>query len=229
MGSLADNHQRLRSWVLDTLGDVEMTFGAPSSKVEERPLVFLYALGLEELVYRHGTTGGRAPQGFRFRFLITTGAPSPQKAQELLGELVFTAMDEADFDIELSGSDSCLWQLLGIPPRPAFFLFVSVQRPMEEVVLPKVQEPPRLESSVSVPLVGRVVGPGDIPLMRARVELPTLDQATYTDADGRFRFPAVPKEPAVQEIKIHARGIVRTLALERPADPKEPVLVYFEL
>ena len=229
MEALEGSSERLKSWVSSTLGEVDTTFEAPSSKVEKRPRVFLYAVGLEDLVYRHGTTGGRAPQGFRFRYLITAGAPSPAMAHELLGELIFTAMDEADFDIELSGSDSCLWQQLGIPPRPAFFLFISVQRPREEVALPKVQEPPRLESSVSRPLTGRVVGPGEIPLMRARVELPALDQSTYTDADGRFRFPAVPKEPSAQELIIHARGMVRTWSAEKPMDPKEPVLVYFEL
>ncbi|MEM1180768.1 MAG: hypothetical protein AAGM22_20655 [Acidobacteriota bacterium] len=229
MGALEGCGERLKTWVNEALGEVEMSFEVPSSGRTAEPTVFLYAVGVEDLAYRHGTTRGRAPQGFRFRYVVATGAPTAPQAQELLGELLFSAMDEAGFDVDLSGHDSSLWQTFGIPPRPSFFLLTSVERTREEFIAPRIQEPPRLLSSVAVPLVGKVIGPGSLPLMRARVELPAMSLSTYTDADGYFRFPAVAGETASYELRVHARGTVRKLSVKRSLNPEEPLLVPFEL
>lgn len=223
--------ERLGAWATETLGGVEATFDAPSHLKRGGECVSLYALGIEDLIYRHGTTGGRPPLGFRFRYLVTTWAANLTKAQKFLGELVLSAMEESDYDVELSGVDTMLWHAFGIPPRPAFFLLVSVQKHRPTPLTPRIQEPPRVQASLTAPLVGRVTGPGELPLMQARVEIPSLDQATHTDADGRFRFAALPTDPTGHELWIHARGFVKTLTLEKRADgkPSQPLLVQFEL
>ena len=40
----------------------------------------------------------------------------------------------------------------------------------------------------------------------ARVEFPALNRSVLTDVEGRFRFDAVPLEPAVKRLRIAAKG-----------------------
>lgn len=209
-------------------GGIKTVFEAPPRKIDV-PCVSFYACGLQDLLYHHKTTRSRPPIGFRIRYLVTAWAKTQVRAQAVLAELVFSALDEADFDVELTVTDSSLWQALGILPRPAFFLLVSIRRPREEPQVPRVLQPPRVDSSLARPFFGRVIGPGHRPLAHARVEVPGLGRATKTDADGRFRFAAMPASSQVREVEVSARGVRKKVTVESSPTPGEPVLVHVDL
>lgn len=146
----------------------------------------------------------------------------------MLGKLLLAAMDEAGLDVELTASDPRLWQSFGILPRPAFFLLTSIRAPKAEAPSPRAQAGPRLGLSGATALHGRVLGPGDQPLARARVEIPSLDRTTFTDDDGAFAFATVPEASAARELRIRAAGLEHTVTLDLPAPPGETVLVRFD-
>ena len=67
-------------------------------------------------------------------------------------------------------------------------------------------------------LAGVVLGPDDIPLAGARVELPALRLAVRTDAGGRFRFAGIPGgKSAPQHLRVFAKGHM----LDVTADPSD--------
>ena len=53
---------------------------------------------------------------------------------------------------------------------------------------------------------GVVLGPGDVPISDAFIEIPLLALATRTDKRGRFRFAAVPTAPAEQQLRVRAKA-----------------------
>lgn len=53
---------------------------------------------------------------------------------------------------------------------------------------------------------GVVLGPGDVPVSDAFVEIPSLALTTRSDTRGRFRFAAVPTSPAKQQLRVRAKA-----------------------
>src|SRR5262249_57145099 len=84
------------------------------------------------------------------------------------------------------------WAVFGSAPQPSFFLRAPLRIERPEPVVPMVKEPVVLQPSPMRVLSGVVYGPGDTPIMGARVELLTLGIATRTDEWGRFRFAGAP-------------------------------------
>ena len=155
--SLEECEVGLVAWVRKALGGVATTFELPIENPQET-CVSLYPYGLENLVYRHCSTHGRPPNGFRLRYLVTAWASSSPRAQSMLEKLYFSAEGEGDFEVEPTANDVLLWLATGILPRPAFFLLASVQQAREELDLPLVRHSPRLNTSPGIPSAGSVTG-----------------------------------------------------------------------
>jgi hypothetical protein len=75
-------------------------------------------------------------------------------------------------------------------------------------------------------LSGVVLGPGDVPLAAAHVDLLSLALTVETDAQGRFLFPAVPAEPRQLRVRIRARRKEGEVQVVRP-DDDGPVMIRF--
>jgi hypothetical protein len=78
-------------------------------------------------------------------------------------------------------------------------------------------------------LVGQVVGPRDIPIMNARVELPALDLVTNTDSNGHFRFARVPDAPGKRTLRVLAKGQEFSVNTEQASSDKEPFVIHLQL
>jgi hypothetical protein len=77
------------------------------------------------------------------------------------------------------------------------------------------------------PLAGIVLGPGDVPLAGARVEIPWAAAAAATDARGRFAFAGLPAEPVRTWARITAGDRQLDVEIERPEDHR-PVVIRFD-
>jgi hypothetical protein len=76
-------------------------------------------------------------------------------------------------------------------------------------------------------LAGVVVGPGDVPVAAARVEIPSAGKWMETDSQGRFLFPGLPAEPPRMLVRVRARGRQMDAEIAGPAEG-EPVVVHFD-
>jgi hypothetical protein len=214
--------QRLKAWVGHVIGETPISLAVPARGPLERG-VSLYLLELGPLP--PARTGRRVPLQFSVTYLITVAAETPEQAHRQLSELVFAALEAPEFEVELTPVPLELWAALGVPPQPCFRLRVPVRREQAEPRIPRVRVPLVIQAGPSEALLGCVVGPGDVPIPGAVVELPTLRLTTRTDARGYFRFPFVPPLKTLGGLEVRAKGEVLHVGAEALAPAEGPLVI----
>ena len=76
-------------------------------------------------------------------------------------------------------------------------------------------------------LTGRLVGPGDVPLVGAEVTLVATGAADRTSSGGTFTFPTVPAGPGPVRLSIRTKGRMFTADID--TDGGEPIVVRCDL
>jgi hypothetical protein len=158
------------------------------------------------------------------RYLITTWAAKPERAHEVLGLLLLAALQEPEFEVELESVTADTWAAFKVAPRPSFVLRAPLGQDIQRPAAKLVRRPLSIRATGMTTLNGTVLGPEDVPVAGASVELPTLQLTTNTDWKGRFSFPAVPAEPAPREILVKARGHEQRVAVGAIG---APLLIHF--
>lgn len=219
--------RRLKEWVGTALQGIEVSFGPPNREKAGRR-IDLYLVELKDKPPLRSAK--RPPLQLSLRYLVTAWADDPEEAHRLLGQLVFAAMENPEFEIDLCPAPATVWRSFGVPPQPSFVLAVSVQkeRPQPKVAL--IRQPLIVNASLVTSFHGVVLGPGDIPLAGARVEIRGLHLATQTDYRGRFRFSTVPSEPSEKLLEIKAKGReLSVTAEENHPEDGDPLVIRFNL
>ncbi|MCP5117259.1 MAG: carboxypeptidase regulatory-like domain-containing protein [bacterium] len=220
-----ETDQRLSDWVNSVLADVKVSLASPETQPKGK-VVSLYLLDLAPVP---SARGGRKipPLQIALRYLVTAWADKPAVAHRLLGDLAFAAMEEEGFEVASEAPPVEVWQSLGLPPRPSFILKTIVRKARPQPEEPYVRVEPTVDSTPAVPLFGVVTGPGDVPLMGARVEHPTLNLNTRTDSKGRFRFTTVPAAPP-SLLKVTAKGKEQSVTADPRSLAGEPLVIHFD-
>ena len=194
----------LIDWIGSIAADADVVLDFPQ-QTGKKPTVGLYLLDLGSGVPTHKDRP--APLQISLRYLVSTWAPDSATAHNLLGRLVFAAMESADLDVQLDAVTAETWTALGVPARPAFAFRVPLEQ--ERTVTPgaRVLRQPDIRLFPTGSLTGVVVGPDDVPLPRAQVELPSLNLNTRTDVQGRFRFAAIPLDRPELVVRVRLKGL----------------------
>jgi hypothetical protein len=211
--------RRLQAWVGKVLDGAQVSLAPPGKSLPE-PGVGLY---LMEIVNSPVAPDARslAPQQIALRYLVTAWAEAAEDSHRLLGTLVFKALRNPDFQVELEPVPVDAWSAFGVEPRPSFVLRVPLRYEEPRPKRPLVRQHMRIETTSMKSLHGVVVGPGEVPIIGASVQLPHLNLNTKTDSHGRFRFAAVPAEPQVKLFRVRAKGLTQ----EEKMSDKEPVTI----
>ncbi len=192
----------------------------------EKPTVHAYLL---EVVPDPPSRGARrAPLQFRARYLVTVAGEDALKSHATLSDLLFSALEHREWEVEQRSVPVSIWNGFGIAARPSFLLSATVRKELPETPAKQVREAVFLPTTVSS-LYGLVVTPDDLPVPMARVELPQLDVLTNTDSRGRFHFPRVPAEPAARLIAVTAKGRRRVYEATALATEEDPLLLRFDM
>jgi hypothetical protein len=182
---------------------------------------------LMELVSQPPMRGDRrVPLQLGLRYLVTAWGDDPSAEHHLLGDLVTAAMQEDGFEVELTPLSADAWASLGAAPRPSFVVKVRVRVDLPDPAARPVLKPLVIQQMGVARLSGVVLGPGDVPLAAAHVDLLSLALTVETDAQGRFLFPAVPAEPRQLRVRIRARRKEGEVQVVRP-DDDGPVMIRF--
>ncbi|WP_052195340.1 hypothetical protein [Deinococcus radiopugnans] len=206
--------QQLTGWAAARGLDAVQFSDTPT---EGAPSVRFTLLGL--LPMPAPRTLGRAPLRVKFRYLVTCTDVS---VREQLGQLLISAMQEPEFQVELGDVAPELWLALGWPPQPAFFLLVPVTVPLAETVAPfPTRHAIHVTSSPATLRRGRVVGGDGQAVAGARITMDGLGEAIYTDRSGQFEVVSRP-EDAVQVMTPHQH--VQAHPPHPPADWQIPLL-----
>jgi hypothetical protein len=131
--------------------------------------------------------------------------------------------------VDLTPVPAAVWAGLRVSPRPGFRVRVPVRRERPEGVVHRVRFPVVTQMVPAEVLLGRVVGPGDVPIPGALVELPSLKLSTRTDAQGCFRFPRVPPAATLGRLEVRAKGELLEVGAESLATGTQPLLIRLPL
>jgi len=218
---------RLTDWVGAVVGArAQVALTAPADQ-HRGAGVSLFLMDLVSLPPMRGQR--RAPLQLALRYLVTAWAEDAAAEHRLLGELVAAAMQEEDFEVVLAPTSPQTWLALGAAPRPAFVLQVPVRQARPEPAPPRVRGPLVVQGVALAPLSGVVLGPGDVPVANARVEVPSADAVAETDPLGRFRFPALPVEPRQKQVRVRARGREIDVEIAQPEESSAVVIRFDQL
>ncbi len=222
---IGDADRHLKDWAVTVLGNAEVSL-APPREVKAKRLVSLYLTDI--LPAPRTSTSRRLPLQTSLRYLVTAWADDPETEHQLLGQLVFAAMEHPEFEVELAAQPAEFWLAFGIAPRPAFMLRLPVHMERPEPQTGRIRHPVDVRFSPAVSLAGLLVGPRDIPLSGAQIELASLQLTTRTDAKGRFRFAAVPAQPDTKELCIRLKGTERRVRVTHGAGSAQPLVIRFD-
>ncbi len=194
--------QRMADWVVSQLGDIVVDHGPPAASEVSEATIQLYLMDLFPAPAPPG--GARPPQRWTLRYLVTSTASSISLSHGLLGKLATAALEVADFEVQGEPISPHLWLAFGVAPRPALILRVPMTHETPRPRAPSVRQPLELTSRTMGRLEGVVLGPGDYPLVGARVTVPGLDKFVLTDPNGKFTLAGVPAD--VRRLRVECKG-----------------------
>jgi hypothetical protein len=160
------------------------------------------------------------------RYLATSWAEQRDEAESLLCKLAFHLLERgaggpdgrSEIVVEAPPPPLELLAALGLPPRPALMLGLTLVHVESQAPARRVAHPPIIRAELSESLAGILIGPDEQPIAAAQVEFPALGRITETDHTGRFRFTGVLADPTGQTIRVRARGIERSFRLPASAE-----------
>ena len=214
--------QLLTRWAQPIFPDARVSL-LPPGRLEGEPGIGLYLTDLIQAPARHDTRA--VPLQLTLRYLVTTWHEDPETAHALLGRLLSAASDSNEFSVELHPVPSDVWRAFGVPPQPAFSLKVPLRIERPEPRARPVLRTVEVVNSRLGALSGLLLGPSDVPIANARIELVGCDAKAKTDSKGRFRLDAIPLERQPRRMRIFAKG--RTLMVDTTAqqDASQPVII----
>jgi hypothetical protein len=219
--------QRLSEWITGVLSeDIEVTL-LPPGDMGDKKTVGLY---LKDILPSTPNRGPRRPPlQVLLRYLIFSWAKSPRDAHQMLGKLLFAAMESPGYEVDLEPIPAEFWNAFGTIPMPAFMLRLplTVERPEQRVHL--IKSPIEVTKSNLASMGGIVLGPNEIPLTNARVELSTHNLVARTDIKGRFLFSSVPTQPAKKKVCVIARGRKLFQEFDFTKIKQKPWIIHFDI
>jgi hypothetical protein len=216
--------ERLKNWILSVVSGAEVSLAAPNG---QKPGSGVGMYLLEVMQSPPASTINRPPLQLSLRYLITTWSDKPEDAHQALVRLVFAALENTDFQVDLDPIPLTVWTAFGVPPRPHFILRMPLRQERPEPVTQLVRQPLKLKGSSMLGFYGQLLGPEDVPLAGCRVEIPDLRVSTRTDYKGMFFFAGVPAD-RTKHFLITAKG--RQLQIdsqENHPDSSAPFVVNF--
>jgi len=219
--------QRLSEWISSVLTEDVAVSLLPPTGTGDKNTVGLY---LKDILPSAPTRGSRRPPlQVLLRYLVTCRAENQAEAHNMLGQLLFAAMEHPEYEVELEPVPAEVWTAFGTIPLPSFMLCLPLrlERPEEPVRL--IRSPIEVNQSPLASMGGTILGPQQTPMTNARVELSTHNLVTRTDIKGRFIFPAVPIEPAVKKLRMIARGRELFKEVDFTKIKQQPLIIHFDV
>jgi hypothetical protein len=172
---------------------------------------------------------GRSPLQVRLRYLVTAWGETPEEAHRLLGMLMFASMDNppVELEVDLLPLAPETWTALGSTAQPSFVLVVPYKQERPQPQVKYVLKPLVVQTAPLLTVAGTVVGPGDVPLAGAQVEIAGLNMYEQTDERGQFSFRSAPGGPYPIRLRIVAKG--RRMEYDVTGQPDAPITIRFDL
>jgi hypothetical protein len=135
----------LKAWALRETGAAAVSFGPVAAGTQAAGTQNVGAQGLQFTLLDllpFPAPRGPIPVPYRYtlRYLVTVTAATPEAAHAQLGRVLLAAMKDPEMQEELGPVSPALFQALGWPPQPAFYLRVPVSVPADYTPAPLARE-----------------------------------------------------------------------------------------
>ena len=221
---MVDRQDRaVQEWIGTAAHPATVTLALPTNG-DTPPGITLY---LMDMISEPNNRGAHAPLRITLRYLVTGGIGAFEDTHRMLGDVLLAALEHAEYEVEREQVPLAFWQAIGAAPRPAFVLRVPFHRGREPAPMTRVRKAPMVQSVEVAPLIGIVLGPGNIPIVDALLEVPALGLAQRTDRDGRFAFRTIPAAPHTNMLRISAKGYVLSQPVTRVPTETDGLVVHF--
>jgi len=218
---IADWDERLRNWAIGLLGDIDVSFEPPVSKPEGKGVsIYLYEVRPEAALRNRAP-----PMVLSVRYLMSTWAQEPSQGHAMLADLMFAALEDPEMELDPGPFPVEAWASLGAPIRPSFILRLPLRRERDTPQPKLVRQRLVVQTAELRAIQGVVLGPQDIPIAGAQIEVPLLNLSTSTDSHGRFSFAPVPGGASPTNLRVIAKGRELTVAVRAASD--EPLVIHF--
>lgn len=220
--------RRIEGWLQASLEGVEVTWQSPPTPCV-RACIRLLLLDILDAPPPRGDS--IPPLQVRLRYLAFAHAPDVESEHRLLGRLIFTLLDpespeRPEVDVVCQPPSPELWRALEMTPRPCIGLIVPLRKERSMPPSRRVTEPLRMLSTRLSELSGVVLGPGDLPIAGAEVELGGLDRHTNTDSSGRFVLHGLPTPTIERPLMIRTKGRRHSVTVDpSTATSREPIVI----
>lgn len=215
------------SWIQSVVGDVSVLLEPPARLADASAAVV--SVYLTEIVRDPAPRDVRqTPARLGLRYLVSVSDKSVARAHALLGQLLLAAVEDESQQVVLDTLSPAYWAAFGVEPRPAFML----QRPLAPVkqreVVP-IATGVLARTALLQPLLGQVLGPRDLPMAGARIEISGTGQVARADHHGRFRIMYAPVQGATTTLKVRAKGREQLVQLDPSRTDASPLLVRLQI
>jgi len=166
-----------------------------------------------------------APLQLRARYLVSVLGFDATERGQCLAELAFQAGPLIRVELDPSPPGPAFWRALGTPARPALIASVLLERERRTRPAPRVREPLVTQWSPARPLTGVVLGPRDIPIAGALVEVEGSPLTTYSNHRGEFAFRSVPGAKPPPTLVVTAKGTHLRVRVDATDGPEASVLI----
>lgn len=216
--------RQITDWATSVHPGLTFTLAAPAAQNAGRG-VSLYLMDV--LHTPTHVTAKPSPLLLTLRYLVTAWAESPEQAHQLLTELAFSAIANAEFQVEMDPIPAATWTSLGVPPAPSFVVRVPLRQARQDVPRKLVRQKLQISTTTMVQFYGLVLGPDDTPIPETRVDIPAMALSASADYRGRFLFSAVPSAGA-KTLRVRAKGRELTIRCDGSfPDEDDPFVIHF--
>lgn len=230
---VAEAESRLRDrWILPALGpDAHVRVGRIDDSTPPAGDGTAVTMTLIDVVPAPLPRGpvGLPPLQLRARYLVTIAAPDATTERQALAELAFSAGPVTEVELEPTARGLELLRSLGVSTRPALLISVLLQRERHTRPMRRVRQPLVTKWSPARPVSGVVVGPGDVPIAGAFVEVEGLSQTAYSNHRGEFAFRSVPGADPPPTLVVSAKGATVRVRVDGDATASTPLLIRIPL
>ncbi len=217
--------RKLKDWVADVTDSADIFFDLPGDSANKSGI----NLYLVDVLQTPPTHGPHPATQVVLRYLVTVWDQRPGESHRLLGELVFAALDNPELEVEREPISLTLWTALRVAPRPAFLLRVILRRERQLTDAPLVRRPLDVQNAPLGEVHGVVLGPDDIPIAAARIDVPALQVGASSDKSGRFHLTAPRSVGRPMMLRVNAKGKQIELDAAEAVVNGEPLVVRLNL
>lgn len=217
-----DNY--ISAWVEEIIPDATVVFTDPTpGKLPDNNTVFVRLLTATPTLPPRDT---RQPTiQIALQYLIAVHHDNPIVAHRSLSVLIFHAMQNEVFSVDIEPIPITIWALLNQPVRPALRIMADVRQPLPTSNAHLVLHPMRVNLGTMRAVYGHVRGSMGQAIQRASISCPALGLYTYSDQNGRFQLPLVPGQDTDLHLVVKVKEKVYQVTVNQPTSYESPLII----